>query len=90
MTLIMSFFWIGLYLGEPVWTHNVLTIIYMKKRGLFILILICFILIAGCGTYNISEEKGMLSYSIKGCMNKQVSIAKRAFAEEPLKIETTK
>ncbi|MBW2977461.1 hypothetical protein KY331_01330 [Candidatus Woesearchaeota archaeon] len=43
----------------------------MKKRGLFIVFLIISLFVLGCSSKIITEEKGMLSYSIKGCINKK-------------------
>jgi len=59
----------------------------MKKRVLFVVFLFSFLFILGCKTSTITEKKGMLSYSIKGCINKQF-IAKRSI-EEPITIEAT-
>ena len=61
----------------------------MKKRGMFILLSLSFLFILGCKASIITEQKGMLSYSIKGCINKQYVIAKREILEEPLTIQAT-
>jgi hypothetical protein len=58
----------------------------MKKEAVLILFLISFVFVLGCGT-TIHEEKGMLSYSIKGCINKQPNLARKSISEEPLTIE---
>jgi len=58
----------------------------MKKEAVLFLFLISFVFVLGCGT-TIYEEKEMLSYSIRGCINKQSNLAKKSILEEPLTIE---
>lgn len=61
----------------------------MKKEAILALFLISLLFVLGCGT-KINEEKGMLSYSIRGCINKQLSWAKNIFSKSDLSVEAGK
>jgi len=61
----------------------------MKKRGLLVILLFSLLFLLGCKSSVINETKGILSYSIKGCINKQFNTEKRTIKEESIVIEST-
>lgn len=60
----------------------------MGKRGVISILLILSIFILGCNSSIIEENKGLLHYSIKGCINKQSGITK-SFEQDTLRIDST-
>jgi hypothetical protein len=60
----------------------------MRKKGRVIILLVLILFIAGCER-TITKTKGLLSYSVKGCINKQEVQTKTGLVEEHLAIEAT-
>ena len=60
----------------------------MRKRGLFAVFLVISLFILGCSSNIITQEKGLLSYSIKGCINKEY-ISREAESLEGASIQGT-